>query len=75
MIEREIIRAIADAKDTEPEDLDLVLHNWVDLDAVRQLIDHDGTDWSVQFEVPDHTVTVTSEGVILVDGRGKRAFC
>lgn len=75
MIHEEIIRAIADAKGTEPSDLDLVLQNWIETDALQELIHHDSANWALRFEVPNHSVTVTSENEILVDGREERTFC
>jgi hypothetical protein len=68
------IRSIADAKDVEPVDLDVAIQNWVETDALRQLADHPSDAWKLQFELPDHTVTVTGEGNILVDGTEERAF-
>lgn len=75
MIEEKIILAIADAKDTEPANLDLAVQNWIEMDAIRQLVNHDSTDWMLQFEIPNHTVTVTGENEVLVDKRQKRTFC
>lgn len=69
MIEEDIIGAIADAKNTDPTKVDLALQNWIEVDSVRQLAEQDCTDWTLRFEVPDYTVTVTGEEEILVDGR------
>lgn len=68
------IRSIADAKDVDPVELDVALQNWVETDALRRLVDHPSDAWRLQFELPDHTVTVTGEGVILVDGTEERTF-
>lgn len=74
MINDQIIRAIADAKDTDPMALDLALENWIDTDAIQALQRHDTTDWVLRFEIPDHSVTVTGDNEILVDGRKERMF-
>jgi hypothetical protein len=68
------IRAVADAKDVEPVDLDISLQNWVETDALRQLVDHPADAWRLQFELPEHTVTVTGRGMVLVDGTEERTF-
>jgi hypothetical protein len=68
------IRSIADAKGVEPTELEVAIQNWVDTDALRQLANHPSDAWRLQFELPDHTVTVTGEGIILVDGTEERAF-
>lgn len=67
-----IIGAIADAEGTDPSELDMVLYDRVDVDAIRELVDHDGDSWELQFEVPDHNVTVTGDGAVRVDGVQRR---
>jgi hypothetical protein len=49
-------------------ELDFVLQNHVDTDAVETLARHSDATWTLPFEVPGHTVTVTDERVVLVDG-------
>lgn len=73
-VTEKIVRAIADAEETSPEDLDIILHNWVDTDAVRQLVNHDNNSWELQVEVPNHTVTVTGDGIVHVDGVQRRSI-
>ena len=63
-----VVLAIADAEGVDPMDLDFVLHDYVDTDAIEQLLAHDGGEWTFTFEVEAHTVTVTSDGVVYVDG-------
>jgi hypothetical protein len=65
----EIVDAIASATNVEPGELDIVLANHIDPDALNLLAEHEYSTWTVTFELPDHEVTVTSEGGILVDGR------
>ena len=68
------IRSIADAKGVDPIDLDIAIQNWVDTDALRQLVEHPSDGWRVQFDLPEHTITITGEGTILVDGTERRVF-
>ena len=75
MIEEKIVWAIADARDIEPTELDLTLQNWTDMDSIRQLVEHDSTNWTVQFEIPNYTVTVTGETEILVVERDNLLAC
>lgn len=67
----DIVEAIADAKGVEAEELDISLYEYVETDAIERLISHETTAWTLSFELPDHTVTVTGDGVILVDGTKK----
>lgn len=68
----ELVEAVADAEGVDPRDLD-VLHEHVPLDVVEQLSKHETASWTLSFELPDHDVTVTSEGVVLVDGTRRSA--
>lgn len=63
----EILREIAAADGVEPSDLDFLLQEYIDVDALQKLVDHSGSVWTLSFEVPGHTVTVTSDEVILID--------
>ena len=63
-----IVGALADAEGVDPAELDFVLQNHVDADAVEALARYSDTTWTLSFEVPGHTVTVTDERVVLVDG-------
>ncbi|QZP38537.1 HalOD1 output domain-containing protein [Halobaculum magnesiiphilum] len=67
-----VVAAIADAEGKDPLDLDYALQDYIDADAIHQLAAHDGSSWTLQFEVPNHTVTVTGEGAVLVDGTKER---
>lgn len=69
---RQIVRAIADAEGTEPENLDVRLQNWIETDAIRQLIRHRSQAWRLEFETANHSVEVTGENSIIVDGRELR---
>lgn len=67
-----VVWAIADVEDTDPEDLEMSLQNWVEVDAIRQLAEHDSSSWELQFEVPNHNVTVDGDGAVHVDGVRQR---
>ncbi|MEZ3165129.1 HalOD1 output domain-containing protein [Halorubrum sp. RMP-47] len=62
-----IIGSIAEHKSVDPSDLDIVVADYIDLAAVEKLASHDNSTWSLQFELPNNTVTVHSDGRILVD--------
>lgn len=57
----ELVEAIAETKDVEPTNLEYTLQEYIPLDAVEKLADHDNTTWTLSFELPEYTVTVTSE--------------
>ena len=64
----EVAKAIAEEKGVDYENLDLILEKHVSTEAIRMLAAHETGTWSLQFEIPNHEVTVKSEGIILVDG-------
>ncbi|WP_193308890.1 HalOD1 output domain-containing protein [Halorubrum halophilum] len=64
-----IIAAISERKDVDPSDLEVVLAEHVDLHAIEQLAKHETSTWQLEFELPEHTVSVTSDGGVLVDGQ------
>jgi hypothetical protein len=68
----QIIEAIADEKGVDPLTLEISLQNWIDVEAIQQLVNHGSETWVLEFELPDHTVTITGENIILVDGRKHR---
>ena len=71
---RKVVETIADANGVDPLDLNYALGDYVDCDALEALARHPGTAWTFSFEVPEHTVTVTSGGTVHVGDRsGRRA--
>ena len=62
-----IAETVAEIEGVDAADLDYALHDYVDTDALRLLASHDGGVWRLAFELPDHDVTVTSDGTIFVD--------
>lgn len=63
-----VVRAVAEAKGIEPTELEYPLGEYIDLDAVDQLVTHENASWTLSFELPEHNVTVTIDGMVLVDG-------
>lgn len=70
----EIAEAVADARNTDSEALDISLQDHVDTDAIESLAAHENHSWVLQFELPNHTVRVTGQGGILVDDAQKRTL-
>jgi hypothetical protein len=62
-----LIRSIAEHKRVDLSDPDIVVADYIHLPAVEKLASHDNSTWSLQFELPDTTVTVHSDGRTLVD--------
>ena len=62
-IETEVVYAIADAEDVEPEELDIVLYDYIDLEPIADLVDDDTTSWTFSFEILSYVVTVNCSGV------------
>ena len=65
---RKIVEAIADAKNVNAEELDTPLQEYIDGDAIQLLASHETASWTLSFELPDHNVTVTSDGIVSVNG-------
>lgn len=63
-----VITAIADAKSVQPIELDVVLQNHMDVDTLESLAAVDNSSWTLTFELLQHTVTVTGDGVVRIDG-------
>lgn len=62
-----ILHSVADAKGVEPNELNLVLYDYIDMDAVVQLLNAEKENWSLSFDVPEYTVTVCSDGSVMVN--------
>lgn len=63
-----LIEGLADAEGVDSTELDYTLHDYVDPDALDQLLVGSRTDCRIQFSVADHTVVVDSAGYLTVDG-------
>jgi len=64
-----IIRSIAEHKSVDPSELDVVVADYIDLAAVEDLARHSNSTWSLEFELPNHNVTIHSDGRVFVDGQ------
>lgn len=67
LLATEIRDAIADYENINSSDIDLTITEYIDIEALAQLKQHDNTVWMFTFKLPDHEVTVTSDGDILID--------
>lgn len=61
-----VVEAVAEAEGVEPTELGFRLEDHVDTDCLDRLYDNDAR-WTLSFELPDHTVTVSDDGRIVVD--------
>ncbi|MFB6080233.1 MAG: HalOD1 output domain-containing protein [Haloferacaceae archaeon] len=64
-----VIETIAEAEGVDPMNLEYVLNDYVDADALRLLADGRNTSWRLSFETPDHDVSVTGDGWVCIDGK------
>ncbi|QZP39496.1 HalOD1 output domain-containing protein [Halobaculum magnesiiphilum] len=64
----EVVEAIAHAKGADRDEVDRPLQEFIDVDAIQLLASHDSASWTLSFELPNHNVTITSDGLVLVDG-------
>lgn len=62
-----VAKAIAEVEEVAPSELDRALENFIDMDSLEGLAGHESNSWAVSFETPDHLVTVTGSGWVLVD--------
>lgn len=60
----EVVAAVADADGADPADLDLVLQDHINTDALELLATHNGSSWTLSFELPEHEVAVSSDGEV-----------
>jgi hypothetical protein len=67
----EIVEAIADAKGIDSTELDVSLQEYIDIEAIELLAAHETASWTLSYQLPNHNVTVTSEGTVIVDGTRK----
>jgi len=65
-----VIEAISEVTDDcSPED-EITLYDYIDPDALESMLAHSGsnaaTNWEIQFDIDEYTVTITSDGQIAV---------
>ena len=70
----ETIKAVAAVEGKEPLELEYSLQEYVDVEAIQRLAAHEEGSWTLSFELPEHEVTVESDGRILVDGVRERIW-
>lgn len=70
----EIVKAIADAKGVRADELEISLQEHIDADAIELLADHDALRWTLSFELPNHTVQINGDGLVIVDGVQERSW-
>jgi hypothetical protein len=68
----QLVGAIADVEESDPESLDISVHDYVSTDAIRNLVAHESDAWRLQFETQNHVVEVTGNNIVLVDGQRVR---
>lgn len=66
-----IAEAVAKAEGVDATDLEYMLQEYVEVDAIEALIDHPESDWSLSFDVPNYRVTVDSTRAVSVEPRTK----
>lgn len=62
----EIVEEVAEAKGTDPTDLNYSLEEHIDTEALQLLADHSRSSWTLSFTLPEQEVTVTGDGVVRV---------
>lgn len=63
----DIIRAVAASKNVDPTELDYQLYDYIELDAIEQLVDHGSSTWSLSFRLPDQIVFVRCDQEVTVE--------
>jgi hypothetical protein len=64
----EVVAALAAAEGVDPQELEFTLSEYVDTNALTTLAASDGSVWEFKFHVKNHTVRLTHDGRIYVDG-------
>lgn len=63
----DVVEAIAEEEGDDPTELDFSLQDHVDTDALRLLMNHHSSSWTLSFEVERYNVVVTGDGSVNVD--------
>lgn len=72
-IAKQVAEAIAEVEGTDVEHLNIMLQNHVSTDAIRELVRHESSSWSLQFETQDHVVEVLGKNnTVIVDDSERR---
>ncbi len=62
-----IVDAVADARGVDPSELEVVLHDYIHVEALESLAAHENSRWTLTFELSEYEVTVTDGGTVFVD--------
>jgi len=68
-----IIDGIATVEGTPSQNLDVSLQEWIETDAIRQLVAHERSSWALQFKVQNHNVRVMGDETVFVDGKQRQS--
>jgi hypothetical protein len=63
----DIVEAIAEEEGGDPTELEFSLQDHVETDALRLMMDHHSTSWTLSFEVERYEVVVRGDGSVDVD--------
>jgi hypothetical protein len=63
----DIVEAIAEEKGGDPTELGFSLQDHVDTDALRLLMNHHSSSWTLSFNVESHKVIVSGDGSVNVE--------
>lgn len=66
-IAQQICAELAAVEGVDPVELDVTLHDHIDVEAIESLAEHDNSAWAFSFELPRHTVSVDSSGDVVVE--------
>lgn len=69
----EIIEAVADSKGVEPNELEMTLGEYADLEAIERFAENTESSWRLSFELPQRRVHVESDGDVLVEERAEQS--
>jgi hypothetical protein len=66
-VEADIVDAVAEEDAVDEAEVDFTLQDHIDVDALNRLLSHGTATVTLEFELPDHTVTVHDDGEVLVE--------
>ncbi|WP_435065496.1 HalOD1 output domain-containing protein [Halobaculum sp. EA56] len=64
-----VVEGIAAKEGTEPEQLELTVHEYLDAEALEQLVDHGRAEWELHTRIGGHDIRVYDDGTVVVDGK------
>jgi hypothetical protein len=67
-----IVGGLAAVEETEPEHMDIVVQDWIESDAIRQLAAHGRESWELQFAVETYDVRVRGDETVFIDGEERQ---